>query len=94
MTEKYVEKLQSFFGNAIRQNLNNVESMKNAIMATYYHHVSTDRNPQHHLCPDNDWRGSKNYKCPGKFKHKENRLPVNVFKHLKPFYESLCDHRE
>ena len=36
---------------AIRNNVNSIEAMEKAIMATWNHIRSTDENLQHHLCP-------------------------------------------
>ena len=51
LTEALVKKLSTYYGLAIRINVNSVENMKTAIMATYYHMISTDKNPKHDYCP-------------------------------------------
>ena len=51
LTAKVIDQLTTYYGNAIRNNTDSVEKMLNAIWATYYHKISTDQNPQHHLCP-------------------------------------------
>lgn len=89
ITEKYIDRLQSYFGNAIRQNLDDLDAMRNAIMATYYHHISTDKKPQHHLCPMDSWCQYNQSDRPANFKH-NHRVPVDCFIHMKDFYESLC----
>lgn len=40
------------FGNNIRKHVNsNVKTMRDGVLASLYHCISTDENPQHHLCP-------------------------------------------
>lgn len=51
LTEALMKKLSTYYGLAIRRNINSVEDMKKAIMATYYHMISTDENPRHENCP-------------------------------------------
>lgn len=51
LTGKLVDKLSVYYGLTIRRNYNSVESMKQAIWATFYHYSSTDNQPQHHYCP-------------------------------------------
>lgn len=46
LTDVLIKKLTSYYGLAIRKNINNVEDMKKAIMATYYHMCSTNENPR------------------------------------------------
>ncbi|KAK4320391.1 hypothetical protein Pmani_008742 [Petrolisthes manimaculis] len=52
LSEPVMEKLQSYCGNAIRDNVGgSVADMKKAIWATFYHCTSTDSQPRHNLCP-------------------------------------------
>ncbi|XP_044580501.1 uncharacterized protein LOC123262383 [Cotesia glomerata] len=51
LTEVLIKKLSTYYGLAIRRNVNRVEDMKNEILATYFHMISTDDNPQHDKCP-------------------------------------------
>lgn len=37
LTDALIKKIQTYYGLAIRRNQDNVDDMKNAIMATYYH---------------------------------------------------------
>ena len=43
--------LQSYHRNAIQENLGNVDEMKNAVLATLRHSMSTDTLPSHECCP-------------------------------------------
>lgn len=46
-----IKKLTKYYGLAIRRNSNSKDDMKNAIFATYYHMISTNKKPQHQFCP-------------------------------------------
>ena len=67
---------QNYYGLDIRENLDDVTKMTKTIGAPllYVIVVSTDKNPQQHLCPDglNSWCGYKRDK--GQYKHK-NGIP-------------------
>ena len=52
LTQNKIVKLSSYYKSAIYSNKNNVLAMKNAILATLYHSISTDENPQHSFCPE------------------------------------------
>lgn len=50
LTAQIIDGLSSYYGKAIRDHSDSVEDMSNAIWATFYHRLSTDAKPQHHLC--------------------------------------------
>ena len=43
--------LQSYYRTAIQNNLGNLDDMKNAVLATLHHSMSTDIHPTHGCCP-------------------------------------------
>jgi len=51
LTDVLIKKLTKYYGLAIRRNPNSKDDMKRAIMATYYHMISTNEQPQHQYCP-------------------------------------------
>jgi len=51
LTETLIKKLSTYYSLAIRRNVNSAQDMKKAIMATFYHMISTDENPRHENCP-------------------------------------------
>ena len=59
LTENRIDKLQVYFGKAIRQNTHSIRAMQTAIMAIWHHGKSTNDNPDHGLCPEgeNTWCG-------------------------------------
>ncbi|GFT94894.1 uncharacterized protein TNCV_1471991 [Trichonephila clavipes] len=59
LTDAEIDKLQRYYGLAIRNNTDSINSMKRAIWATYFHNASTDAYPQHGMRPTNEdtWCG-------------------------------------
>ena len=51
LTDQKIDKLQIFYGLAIRRNKGDIENMKKEVLAGLYHSSSSDDNPQHHYCP-------------------------------------------
>ncbi|GFV57022.1 uncharacterized protein TNCV_2931451 [Trichonephila clavipes] len=54
LTDAEIDTLQHYYGLAIGNNTDSINSMKRAIWATYFHKASTDAYPQHSLCPTNE----------------------------------------
>ncbi|XP_036138809.1 uncharacterized protein LOC118644394 [Monomorium pharaonis] len=52
LTNKVIGELSKYYGNTIRNNNENVEKMKKAIMATLYHKCSIDACPRHQFYPE------------------------------------------
>ncbi|GFW16319.1 uncharacterized protein TNCV_4264841 [Trichonephila clavipes] len=57
LTDKFIDTITTYYGNAIRQNNSSVSDMRQAIWAIYCHYRSTDEEPMHHFCPigDTSW---------------------------------------
>ncbi|GFW34532.1 uncharacterized protein TNCV_3104331 [Trichonephila clavipes] len=51
LTEAEIDRLQAYYGLAIRRNLSSVKNMQQAIWAIFLHKLSTDEKPQHGFCP-------------------------------------------
>jgi len=51
LTDSLIKKLTTYYGLAIRRNVDSVTEMKKAILSTYYHMCSTNENPRHEYCP-------------------------------------------
>lgn len=51
LTGKVIDKLTVYYGLSIRRHCDSIQDMKSAIMATFYHYGSTDKNPNHGMCP-------------------------------------------
>lgn len=95
LTSTVIDLLQNYYGMAIRANANNLQNMKKAVWATYFHKLSTDENPCHGLCPAGpaSWCGYKRALATGgEYKHK-NSLPSAVLEKIKPIYRHLADEK-
>lgn len=93
LTDKIIDKFQSFYGNAIRGNVNNLDSMRRAAWAIFFHYSSSDEHPYHHLCPDPPETWCKYRKAIHEnkdFKHK-NTVPIAVMEVVKPTFQALVD---
>ena len=51
LTDDMIDRIQNYYGMAIRQNTTNVSDMRKTVWALFFHVSSTDENPQHMLCP-------------------------------------------
>ena len=51
MKKDDISQLGTYFGNAIRGNVGDLEKMTDAVWATFYHSFSTDDHPRHYCCP-------------------------------------------
>ena len=94
LTRPIIDKLQNYFGIALRSNVKSVEAMQKAIFASFLHVASSKENNWHYQC-DSSWcqyqRDQKNktnlYK-PGK------GLPLSVVKLVRPIYMDLINPTE
>lgn len=91
LTDDTIDKLQNYYGLAIRRNVNSVESMTKDIWAIYFHKLSTDEEPQHGLCPDgeNSWCGYKKAQSLNQTYSHKNSLPEAVLLAIKPIFRDL-----
>ncbi|GFY25993.1 uncharacterized protein TNCV_1917431 [Trichonephila clavipes] len=93
LTDKFIDIITTYYGNAIRQNNSFVSDMRQAIWAIYCHYRSTDEEPMHHFCPIGDTSWCKYEKAVATnsaslFKHK-NIVPIAVMDEIKPIIAEL-----
>lgn len=92
LTDKTIDTLQNYYGLAIRQNKNNLDGMKNDILAGLYHVASTDEHQQHDLCPkgENSWCGWQKDVALKRstYKHRQG-LPDAIVHAVLPVYQQL-----
>lgn len=93
LTKEHIIAIQNYYGQAIRDNLESVEKMKQAIWAIFLHKSSTDAVPQHGFCPtgDKSWCSynkaiATNNPPP---KHK-NTIPVTIMEEIRPIFKDLA----
>ncbi|GFU68873.1 uncharacterized protein TNCV_1548571 [Trichonephila clavipes] len=51
LTDKFIDKLQNYYGTAIRSNVGCLEKMQSALIAAFFHCCSSNQNPMHGQCP-------------------------------------------
>ena len=91
LTGVRMDRLQVYYGLAIRRHKDDLEAMKKEVWAGLYHSASTDEKPQHQNCPmgPNTWcKYNKAVLEKKQFKHK-NPLPSAIVDELEPIYEKL-----
>jgi hypothetical protein len=95
LTDKFVNKLQQYYGNAIRSNCSDLKSMKDAVWAIYHHSKSTDEKHNHTLCPKGEGSWCKYQKAVVdgtelNFKHGKKEVPPVVIKATKKVFQDLA----
>jgi len=95
LTDKLIKDLTLYYGLAIRRNSDSLDNMKKVVWATFYHKISTDKNPQHDYCPEgaDSWCSWQKARALGAhvfqlYKH-EAAIPTNVAEAMKPIYIDL-----
>ena len=90
--------LQSYYRNAITKNLGKSDSMREAIMASFFHCMSSDESPLHQKCPQgpDSWcfcnKAVANGQDPPKHKdHVGTTLSQDVARAVRPVYERMSD---
>ncbi|GFV08852.1 uncharacterized protein TNCV_3820951 [Trichonephila clavipes] len=93
LTEAEIDRLQAYYGLAIRRNLSSVKDMQQAIWAIFLHKLSSDEKPQHGFCPsDTDtWCKFKKAELLGETYHHKNSLPVDVVEAMRPVFRDLAN---
>ena len=94
LTDAMIDKLQNYYGIAIRTNSKDIKSMKKAIYAALCHCASSDKYDYHTHCPDgkDSWCGHKRDKANGTKEYKYGAgLPKEIIRHVKPIFERLSE---
>jgi len=94
LTDKLIDKLQVYYGKAIRQNSHDIDCMRNAVMAIWCHTKSTEENLDHDFFPpcEGSWcsfqrdmaRGTSDYTH-------ESSIPEAVADAILLTFEALCE---
>ena len=94
LTDTIIDRLQNYYGLAIRNNVGNLENMRKATLAALFHLASSSDHSYHDHCPD----GAKSW-CQYKADMANNTtlykpgpgLPKIVIYHVKPIFADLSD---
>ena len=96
LTDTTIDRLQNYYGMAVRQNTGDLKKMACAIWAGLFHRRSTDEVPRHQFCPEGEeswcgWQRAEAIKRRGEdaeYKHKDG-LPEAVYQKILPVYQPL-----
>ena len=94
LTNAMIDRLQNYYGIAVRSNIGNKENMKKAIHAAFFHCASSKDNNYHVHCPDGpqSWCKFKKDKANSTNEYKAGPgLPKDVLKVVKPVFERLSE---
>lgn len=93
LTNLAIQRIQTFYGLAIRRNANQLDKMREDVWATFYHLLSTNSNPRHRLCPqDSETRCKyiKSQEKKEKYDHTQHfHLLEVVMNETKPIFSAL-----
>lgn len=95
LTNSMINKMQNYFGMALRNNTASVDQMSKAIWSTFFHLSAKDSHPLHTKCPigKESWCSYQRASARGQlssYKHKGG-LPLDLLPHIKPIYTRLTD---
>jgi hypothetical protein len=92
LTQSEVDKLQNYYGLAIRRNVNNLEFMKRAVWAVCFHKELNGEGLQHGVCPSggDSWCKFKNSASSGGVYEHKHSLPAAVMVAIKPVFRDLA----
>lgn len=92
LTDSAIDRLQNYYGLAIRQNVDSVENMKKAVWAVYFHTLSTNEEPSHELCPAgaDSWCKFNKGKVTGVNYNHPHSLPRAIMDEIKPIFRDLA----
>lgn len=88
LTDKIIDEIQTYYGNAIRANKQDLEGMRKAIWAIYFHKLSSDKKSYHELCSEHWCKYKRAEKDNVKLSH-DNSLPEAVMVACKPIFRDL-----
>lgn len=94
LTNATIDKLQNYYGIAIRSNIGNLKNMQKDIHASLFHIASNDDHPYHTHCPtgSDSWCRYQQDRANKTKLHKHGAgLPKEVIKLVKPIYQRLSD---
>ena len=95
LTATIIDRLQNYFGIAVRTNAGDLEGMKKAIHASLFYVASTKDNEWHYHCPEgaSSWCRYQSDKATGLSTYKPGKgLPKDILlQHVKPIFKDLSE---
>lgn len=90
LTDTIINRLQNYYGMAIRNNLNSVNEMQNNILASLYHVASRKEDPDHNMCPTGPDSWCKYQRDPESYVHKDG-IPQPILELIEPIIDELSE---
>ena len=90
LTDSLIDKMQNYYGIAIRANVGNLKEMKNAVLASFFHCASSDARPLHNYCPVGPDSWCRYQQGKQSYKHGAG-LPLSIIAKVKPVYKRLSE---
>ncbi|GFY00915.1 CCHC-type domain-containing protein [Trichonephila clavipes] len=94
LTDKLIDRIQNYYGIAIRNNVGNLQKMMSSVIAAFFHCVSGKIISLHGQCPEGSesWCRYQRAKAAGSpLKEIEQGLPNKIINQIKPTYLKLCN---
>jgi hypothetical protein len=93
LTNNLIDRLQNYYGIAVRSNVGDLQGMINGICASLFHVASSSKESYHSAyCPagENSWCKFQQDKALGTHTYKPGcGFPLTVLKHVKPIFNEL-----
>ena len=91
LTDKVINSLQNYYGDAIRRNKGDLQAMMKAVQATLLHSNSSNEQPRHHLCPEGaeSWCKWQKARTTGKEYDHKDPLPDAIVQLIRSIYSRL-----
>ncbi|GFS70674.1 uncharacterized protein NPIL_384761 [Nephila pilipes] len=93
LTDSFIDRLQNYYGIAVRSNVGNLLKLQQNVIAALYHCASSGKKPMHGQCPigkDSWCYYQRALSCGKKPKEKYNGLSNDILNLIKPTYLELC----
>ncbi|XKL59926.1 hypothetical protein PGB90_000942 [Kerria lacca] len=95
LTDALINKIQLYYGRAIRAHTDDVEDMKRAVWAIYFHLWSSNQRPLHGLCPKGSESWCKYQKAVASnevYQHdKHGHYPDTIMDEMKQIFKDLAN---
>ena len=94
LTDKMIDKLQTYYGLAVRANSADLSKMAQGIWAGVLHRCSTDAEPRHQYCPEggDSWCGWQRVKAQTQDTYLHHDvLPMAIFEVIRETYRRLTE---
>ncbi|XP_032217741.1 uncharacterized protein LOC116601166 [Nematostella vectensis] len=92
LTDHQIDRLQNYYDIAVRSNVGNLEGMKKAVLASFFHCASNEKHQAHDRCPEGStrWCNYQRDKASHRNTYKHGAgLPREIIEKCKPVFTRL-----